>query len=73
MQKIRKKKMNRKKDRYFNNIVNHYETDFWINFLGDLHSEQNEFINYESEQESCYDHIQENFQDDQNKFLYPYI
>jgi hypothetical protein len=42
--------------------VNHYETDFWINVLGDMHSEEN--IYYESEQEICYDHIQEKFQDD---------
>jgi hypothetical protein len=40
--------------------VNHYETDFFIYFLGDFHSEQNE-------QEICYEHIQENFQDDQRK------
>jgi hypothetical protein len=35
--------------------------------LSDLHSEKNEFTNYESEQESCYEHIQENFQDDQKQ------
>jgi len=53
--------------------VNHYKIDFCINILGDLYSEKNEFINYEYEQERCYEHIQEIFKMIKNKFLYPYI
>jgi hypothetical protein len=47
--------------------VNDCETDFCINFLNDFHSEENEFTNYESEQESCYEYIQENFQHNQKQ------
>jgi len=43
------------------------ETDFCINFFSDFHNEENELINYKFEKESCYEYIQENFQDDQRQ------
>jgi hypothetical protein len=47
--------------------VNYCETNFCINFLSDFHSEENEFTNYESEQETWYEYIHENFQHDQKQ------
>jgi hypothetical protein len=43
---------------------NEWENDFCINFLSNFHNGKNEFSDDESEQDSCYRHIHENFQED---------
>jgi hypothetical protein len=42
--------------------VNEWEIDFCINFLSDLHGEEEEFIDNESKENNIYEHVQEYYQ-----------